>query len=351
MAKAPGATRGAQLELASTLLEAGDDEAVGRIVAGLERDRSLTAAERRSLAEVRVVHAVRVADRNREAGNDRAAAQALEAVERSSPGDARVVAARARLLERTDPARAAEILHPLRLEILRLAGEPISASELAPRLKLSRQRVNYHVRRLASGGFLRRAGQRRRRNMIEQRYVASARAFLLSPDLLGSVGADWRRMKDTASPAHLLALNPRLIVCSISGLASGPWSRCARRLRDRSSLRRRAASRRRRRRRTGCHARRHRAGDRPDPGSPPVGRRRRRGGATARRRAGFERADRAAPVARIRDAHCVPRPRSAPCHRGRARRGRPRKQRRAEVRNRQHRPLGPAGDRDGAAAA
>src|SRR5438128_2355291 len=105
MAKAPGATRGAQLELASTLLEAGDDEAVGRIVAGLERDRSLTAAERRSLAEVRVVHAVRVADRNREAGNDRAAAQALEAVERSSPGDARVVAARARLLERSDPAR------------------------------------------------------------------------------------------------------------------------------------------------------------------------------------------------------------------------------------------------------
>jgi DNA-binding transcriptional ArsR family regulator len=80
----------------------------------------------------------------------------------------------------TDPARAAEILHPLRLEILRLAGEPISASELAPRLKLSRQRVNYHVRRLARGGFLRRAGQRRRRNMIEQRYVASARAFLLS---------------------------------------------------------------------------------------------------------------------------------------------------------------------------
>jgi len=106
----------------------------------------------------------------------------------------------------TEPARAAEILHPLRLEILRLAGEPISASELAPRLKLSRQRVNYHVRRLASGGFLRRAGQRRRRNMIEQRYVASARAFLLSPDLLGAVGADWRRVEDAASAGYLLAL-------------------------------------------------------------------------------------------------------------------------------------------------
>jgi DNA-binding transcriptional ArsR family regulator len=106
----------------------------------------------------------------------------------------------------TEPASAAEILHPLRLEILRLAVEPISASELAPRLRLSRQRVNYHVRRLAKGGFLRRAGQRRRRNMIEQRYVGSARAFLLSPDLLGAVGADWRRVEDAASAGYLLAL-------------------------------------------------------------------------------------------------------------------------------------------------
>ena len=106
----------------------------------------------------------------------------------------------------TDRTGAAEILHPLRLEILRLAAEPVSASELAPRLNLSRQRVNYHVRRLARGGFLRRAGQRRRRNMIEQRYVVSARAFLLSPDLLGAVGADWRRVEDAASAGYLLAL-------------------------------------------------------------------------------------------------------------------------------------------------
>jgi len=106
----------------------------------------------------------------------------------------------------TDQARAAEILHPLRLEILRLASEPVSASELAPLLKLSRQRVNYHVRRLATEGFLRRAGQRRRRNMVEQRYIVSARAFLLSPDLLGAVGADWRRVGNPQSAEYLLAL-------------------------------------------------------------------------------------------------------------------------------------------------
>ena len=106
----------------------------------------------------------------------------------------------------TDGAQAIEVLHPLRLEILRLAREPVSATELSGQLGLSRQRVNYHVRRLARSGFLQRAGRRRRRNMVEQRYVASAGSFVLSPELLGAVGADWRRIEDTASAGYLLAL-------------------------------------------------------------------------------------------------------------------------------------------------
>ncbi|HYT31418.1 MAG TPA: helix-turn-helix domain-containing protein, partial [Thermoanaerobaculia bacterium] len=106
--------------------------------------------------------------------------------------------------------RAATLLFPLRLEILRLAREPASSSELAARLGLPRQRVNYHVRLLARAGFLRRAGRRRRRNMIEQRYVASAAAFLLSPELLGPVGPDWRRVGDSSSGAYLMALTSQM---------------------------------------------------------------------------------------------------------------------------------------------
>lgn len=106
----------------------------------------------------------------------------------------------------SETARAAELLHPLRLSILELAREPLSATELGARLGLPRQRVNYHVRKLARWGFLRRAGRRRRRNMVEQRYVASARGFLLSPELLGGVGADWRRIEDAGSGSYLLAL-------------------------------------------------------------------------------------------------------------------------------------------------
>jgi hypothetical protein len=66
--------------------------------------------------------------------------------------------------------------------------------------------VNYHVRKLEREGFLKPAGRARKGNMIEQRYVATARAFVLSPGILGPVGADWRDIPDTASADYLLAL-------------------------------------------------------------------------------------------------------------------------------------------------
>ncbi len=104
------------------------------------------------------------------------------------------------------PSRAGALLNPLRLQILALAREPASAAGLAKRLGLPRQRVNYHVRTLERAGFLRAAGRGRKRNMIEQRYVATARGFILSPTLLGPVGADWRDIGDTGSADYLLAL-------------------------------------------------------------------------------------------------------------------------------------------------
>ncbi len=98
------------------------------------------------------------------------------------------------------------LLHPLRLRLLSMSREPTSSSDLARRLGLPRQRVNYHVRALERAGFLRPAGRARKRNMVEQRYVASARAYALSPAVLGPVAADWREIGDTASADYLLAL-------------------------------------------------------------------------------------------------------------------------------------------------
>jgi DNA-binding transcriptional ArsR family regulator len=102
--------------------------------------------------------------------------------------------------------RAALLLHPLRARLLSLARDPSSSTELARRLGLPRQRVNYHVRALEAAGFLRPAGRRRRRNLIEQRYVATARSYVLSPQILGPLTADWRAIEDTASADYMLAL-------------------------------------------------------------------------------------------------------------------------------------------------
>ena len=107
-------------------------------------------------------------------------------------------------------ASAAAVLHPLRQRILESLAEPDSAAGVARRLRLPRQRLNYHVRELARAGLLRRAGRRRKRNMYEQCYVATARGYALSPELLGRLGADPRRVEDTFSAAYLLALVAQL---------------------------------------------------------------------------------------------------------------------------------------------
>jgi DNA-binding transcriptional ArsR family regulator len=105
-----------------------------------------------------------------------------------------------------DAERAVALLQPLRLQILEALAQPDSAAGLARRLRLSRQKVNYHVRALARAGFLRRAGRRRKGNMTEQQYRASALGYVLSPELLGRLGADVDRFQDAFSAGHLLAL-------------------------------------------------------------------------------------------------------------------------------------------------
>jgi DNA-binding transcriptional ArsR family regulator len=106
-----------------------------------------------------------------------------------------------------DPRKAAVLFQqPIRLRILELAQAPVSATGLAGELGMARQKVNYHVRTLARAGLLRRAGQRKRRNMIEQRYVAAARAFVLAPELLGRLGAHARAPQDALGAGALVAL-------------------------------------------------------------------------------------------------------------------------------------------------
>ncbi len=110
-----------------------------------------------------------------------------------------------------DGRRAAVLLrHPLRLEILRRAAQPASATSIARELGLPRQKVNYHLRALARARFVRRAGDERKRNMIERRFVATARSVVVAPAGLGRPLADARRdAAARASASHLVALAAR----------------------------------------------------------------------------------------------------------------------------------------------
>ena len=110
-----------------------------------------------------------------------------------------------------DASRAGVLLHPTRREILARALEPTSATEIAGRIGLTRQKVNYHVQELARGGFLRKAGRRKKRNLVEQRWVATARSYVLSPEVVGPLAADGRSVADKFSAAYLLALGARLL--------------------------------------------------------------------------------------------------------------------------------------------
>jgi DNA-binding transcriptional ArsR family regulator len=110
-----------------------------------------------------------------------------------------------------DPARAAGMLHPLRLRILRELAEPDSAAGLARRLKLPRQQLNYHLRQLEAAGLLEVTGERRKRNCIERLLRAVARTYVISPATLGALAADPAAVQDRFSSAYLIAAATRAL--------------------------------------------------------------------------------------------------------------------------------------------
>jgi DNA-binding transcriptional ArsR family regulator len=105
-------------------------------------------------------------------------------------------------LERVEQAET--LLKPQRIEVLRQLAEPRSCTEVAVRLDQSQQRVYYHVKRLVEHGLVTQVAERRVRGINEGVYQASARAYWLSPRLVGRIGQ--RQQRDEASLGYLLDL-------------------------------------------------------------------------------------------------------------------------------------------------
>ena len=66
------------------------------------------------------------------------------------------------------PDSAAALLDPVRQQLLAQLAEPDSAAGLARRLRLPRQRINYHLRALERAGLLELVEERRKGNCIER---------------------------------------------------------------------------------------------------------------------------------------------------------------------------------------
>jgi DNA-binding transcriptional ArsR family regulator len=105
-------------------------------------------------------------------------------------------------LERVEQAET--LLKPQRIEVLRQLAEPRSCTEVAARLEQTQQRVYYHVKRLAEHGLVTQVAERRVRGINEGVYQAAARAYWLSPRLVGRIGQ--RQQRDEASLGYLLDL-------------------------------------------------------------------------------------------------------------------------------------------------
>lgn len=111
----------------------------------------------------------------------------------------------------SSPGRAAALLDPLRMRLLEGLREPDSAAGLARRLRLPRQRVNYHLRELEKQRLVELVGRRRRGNCTARILRATARAYVISPAALGGIGADPASVKDRFSAAYLLAVASRTL--------------------------------------------------------------------------------------------------------------------------------------------
>ncbi len=110
-----------------------------------------------------------------------------------------------------DGAAALAALDPIRARLLAELRVPASATELAPRVGLSRQKVNYHLRKLEEQGLVTTAETRQWGGLTERKVVASAAGYLVSPAALGAAAAVPVRGGDRLSSQYLIALAGRLI--------------------------------------------------------------------------------------------------------------------------------------------
>ncbi|PZG02483.1 transcriptional regulator [Micromonospora deserti] len=110
-----------------------------------------------------------------------------------------------------DPAAAEVSLDPMRASLLAELAEPASATMLAARVGLPRQKVNYHLRALEQHGLIELVEERRKGNVTERVMRATAASYVISPNALAAVRPNPSQSPDRLSARWLLAVAARLV--------------------------------------------------------------------------------------------------------------------------------------------
>ena len=110
-----------------------------------------------------------------------------------------------------EPAAVAAALDPIRSRILAALHEPASAANLATRIGLSRQKVNYHLKTLEAHGLVRLAEQRAWGGITERMMEATASTMVISPASLQPTVIDPSRSSDHHCARYLISLAARTV--------------------------------------------------------------------------------------------------------------------------------------------
>jgi DNA-binding transcriptional ArsR family regulator len=99
------------------------------------------------------------------------------------------------------PSQAASLLDPVRMRMLDLLKEPDSASGVARRMNLPRQKANYHLKELEKHGLVTFLEARKKGNCMERIVQATARHYLIDPSVFGK----FPKLQDRFSSDYLIA--------------------------------------------------------------------------------------------------------------------------------------------------
>src|SRR5215470_13316605 len=109
------------------------------------------------------------------------------------------------------PEGVAAVLSPLRRRLLDNLENPDSATGLARKLGIPRQKINYHLRKLESAGLVELHQEKNRRGCVERYVRMTARAFVISPAFLGGLAADPELVRDRYSSAYMVAMAGQVV--------------------------------------------------------------------------------------------------------------------------------------------